>query len=202
MKIKLFYDPNKNCWSVYFRLIYFRLEHLPVKSSSGSVYELGDWWPRQNTHWTWRTSREEIFYRLLVFVSIFLPLTKRLITPNFAQSFLRLSACYQRIQLMRILRNTRYFGNSLNCVLRSRVRFSIVKFSSNTNNSYDMSSKNLPSWRKPEGQGELRIFNSLTREKVRIIPWKFFSDAIVWVQIEKKLKILWSIKYWIVLFDQ
>ena len=33
--------------------------------------------------------------------------------------------------------------------------------------SEDMSSKNLPRWRHPEGHGELKLYNSFTREKVR-----------------------------------
>ena len=36
--------------------------------------------------------------------------------------------------------------------------------------SEDMSSKNLPRWRHPEGHGELKLYNSFTREKVRDSP--------------------------------
>jgi hypothetical protein len=81
------------------------------------------------------------------------------------------------VRFMRILSQVRFFGNSLSFVLRSRVLVSVVNFSSNINNNYEMSSKNLPSWRQPEGHGELKIFNSLTREKVGQFP-QTFSDAI------------------------
>ena len=31
-----------------------------------------------------------------------------------------------------------------------------------------MSGRSLPKWIEPEGTGELRLYNSLTREKVRV----------------------------------
>lgn len=34
-----------------------------------------------------------------------------------------------------------------------------------------MSGKSMPKWIQPEGNGELKLYNSLTREKVRIFPF-------------------------------
>ena len=41
----------------------------------------------------------------------------------------------------------------------------------------NMSGKSLPKWIKPEGDGELKLYNSLTREKViffKLCPANFF----------------------------
>ena len=37
-----------------------------------------------------------------------------------------------------------------------------------------MSGKSMPKWIQPEGNGELKLYNSLTREKVRIFPFVLF----------------------------
>ena len=37
-----------------------------------------------------------------------------------------------------------------------------------------MSGKSMPKWIQPEGNGELKLYNSLTREKVRIFPFVVF----------------------------
>ena len=38
----------------------------------------------------------------------------------------------------------------------------------------NMSGKSMPKWIQPEGNGELKLYNSLTREKVRIFPFVVF----------------------------
>ena len=49
----------------------------------------------------------------------------------------------------------------------------------------NMSGKSLPKWIQPEGTGELKLYNSLTREKVRIffISSIFSFSSVVWCNI-------------------
>lgn len=44
----------------------------------------------------------------------------------------------------------------------------------------NMSGKSLPKWIEPEGTGELKLYNSLTREKVRFIfrSYIFFPSVV------------------------
>ena len=43
-----------------------------------------------------------------------------------------------------------------------------------------MSGKSLPKWIQPEGTGELKLYNSLTREKVRFFLFHLFFPSLVW----------------------
>lgn len=43
----------------------------------------------------------------------------------------------------------------------------------------NMSGKSLPKWIQPEGTGELKLYNSLTREKVRIFLFHLFFPSLV-----------------------
>lgn len=51
--------------------------------------------------------------------------------------------------------------STLVCIVRR-------SFSAGDFGDINMSGKSLPKWVKPEGDGELKLYNSLTREKVRI----------------------------------
>ena len=44
----------------------------------------------------------------------------------------------------------------------------------------NMSGKSLPKWIQPEGTGELKLYNSLTREKVRIFLFHLCFPSLVW----------------------
>jgi len=70
---------------------------------------------------------------------------------------------------MQATRNSCLFFTNFELILRSRRVLqvkTVVKFST-TPIHFTMANKNLPSWKQPEGHGELKIFNSLTREKVQ-----------------------------------
>ena len=51
---------------------------------------------------------------------------------------------------------------------RSTLVYIVRRSFSSGNFGDNMSGKSLPKWIKPEGDGELKLYNSLTREKVRI----------------------------------
>lgn len=76
-------------------------------------------------------------------------------------------------------------------------------FASGDFNDINMSGKSLPKWIKPEGDGELKLYNSLTREKVRafllfypVIFFFFFSAVwFVWRNITSFIEISQSSLY-------
>ena len=64
----------------------------------------------------------------------------------------------------------------------SIVRKSLCSSSGGSSLDDKMSGKSLPKWIKPEGDGELKLYNSLTREKVsccyfRPVFWLFFFSG-------------------------
>ncbi|XP_020894710.1 cysteine--tRNA ligase, cytoplasmic, partial [Exaiptasia diaphana] len=72
---------------------------------------------------------------------------------------------------MQFPRRTVVIFSHLNRVFKGRrviLAESVAGFSSI--NHSNMSNKTLPSWKQPEGHGELKIFNSLTREKNVFVP--------------------------------
>lgn len=68
--------------------------------------------------------------------------------------------------------------STLVCIVRR-------SFSAGDFGDINMSGKSLPKWVKPEGDGELKLYNSLTREKVRIsllfCSVIFFFQCVQWL---------------------
>ena len=67
---------------------------------------------------------------------------------------------------MILYRRITCFTALFDCSLKRSSRVRIVLSRNFSYESWKMSTKTLPKWRKPEGDSELRIYNSLTKEKV------------------------------------